>query len=281
MKMLGLFKLLGWILLIFLSIMHTNAIADEKEYSFAVVPQFDKRTTYEIWQPILDEVTKLSGIHFKLKGAITIPEFETQFLIGEFDFAYTNPYDALNAFKSNLYLPLVRDTGKMLYGIIVVRKDSDITDVRQLDNKTVAFPSPTSLGASLIPQADFKDLFKIEVNPIYVQSHSSVYLNVALNKADAGGGVQKTFLQQPENIQNALKIIYKTREFSPHPIVAHTRMAENIAASVKQAFLELGKTPYGKILLGKIPINKIGEAKVADYTPINSWGLDKLMTKEQ
>ena len=110
-------------------------------YTFGIVPQFDAQRIYETWQPILNEIEKMTGLKFKLTGSLTIPAFETQFMVGEFDFAYMNPYHALKAAEAQRYIPQVRDVGRSLHGIIVVPKNSPITSVQELEGKTVAFPA--------------------------------------------------------------------------------------------------------------------------------------------
>jgi phosphonate transport system substrate-binding protein len=254
--------------------------AESTLYTFGVVPQFDAQKIYTIWRPILDELEKHTGYKFRLAGSPTIPAFEAQFSVGEFDFAYMNPYHALKAAKSQQYVPLVRDVGRTLFGIIVVRKDSGITRVEQLDKKTVAFPAPNALGASLIPRADFEHRYGIEVSPRYVQSHSSVYLNVALGRVVAGGGVQKSLSQQTAAVRDKLKIIYKTREFAAHPVVAHGRIPQSVRDTVKQALLKLGESDEGRLLLSKVPIKEVGPAFLEDYQPLSDWGLDKYYMQE-
>ncbi len=252
----------------------TSALGD-KIYSVGVVPQFEARRIAKIWQPILDEVSQRSGVKLELKASPNIPTFEKEFSAGEFDFAYMNPYHAIVANEKQGYAPLLRDNGRNLFGIIVVKKDSAIQSVSELDGKTVAFPSPNALGAALLPRAEFDRKFNININELYVKSHSSVYLNVLLGKVAAGGGVQKTLSQQPENIRNKLRILYKTDPVPPHPFTAHSRVDKSVQDKVKAAFLELGNDEKGKELLKKIPMKKIGSANINDYEPIKKLGLDK------
>ncbi len=252
-----------------------NPVFAEKIYSVGVVPQFEARRIATIWQPILDEVSQRSGVKLQLKASPNIPRFEEQFAAGEFDFAYMNPYHAIQANKIQGYTPLLRDNGRNLFGIIVVKKDSPIMSVEELDGKTVAFPAPNALGAALLPRAEFNRKFNIKVKELYVKSHSSVYLNVLLGKADAGGGVQKTLSQQPENIRQQLRILYKTSIVPPHPFTAHPRIDKSIQEKVAAAFLELGNSKKGKALLKKIPMKKIGTASIEDYEPVKKMELDK------
>ena len=269
-------KCLRLSVLLFLSLLQlSNTVLAGNTYSVGVVPQFETRRISQIWQPVLDEVSRLSGEKLELKSSSNIPQFENQLNAGEFDFAYMNPYHALVANEKQGYKPLLRDNGRSLFGIIVVKKDSPIQAVSQLDGQTVAFPAPNALGAALLPRAEFDRNFNIKVDELYVKSHSSVYLNVLLGKAAAGGGVQKTLSQQPDIIRNQLRILHKTSKVPPHPLSAHPRVDKSVQDKVKAAFLELGNSEEGRALLKKIPMKKIGSASMDDYAPLREMGLDK------
>jgi phosphonate transport system substrate-binding protein len=252
----------------------TSAIAEEI-YTFGVVPQFDARRIQQIWQPILDQIYQTTNIKLTLKGAPSIPKFEHALMRGNYDFAYMNPYHLIKANASQGYRPIIRDQGRTLYGIIVTHKSSPINSIQDLNNKTVAFPAPNALGAALIPRTEFGEIFKIHITPKYVKSHSSVYLNVALHHTDAGGGVQKTLEQQPANIRNSLKVIYKTEQVAPHPVAAHPRIDRNVVQAIQNAFIEMAATKEGRAMLTQIPINNIGKANLQDYAPLKSMGLEK------
>lgn len=249
--------------------------AAETTYDFGVVPQFEPRKLADIWVPILNELEKRTGLKFKMVGSPKIPDFEISFLGGEFDFAYMNPYHAMLAGEKQGYVPLVRDGGRELFGILVVPKESPIRDLKELNGQKVAFPAPNALGASLLMRADLETLHDIKVRPIYVQTHSSVYLNVILNKAMAGGGVASTLKRQKQEIQERLRILYKTRAMAPHPVTAHPRVPKEHREAVRQALLDMAGTEDGKALLNKIPMRQAIPAKLEDYQILKEWGLEK------
>ncbi|MGE5505191.1 MAG: PhnD/SsuA/transferrin family substrate-binding protein, partial [Actinomycetota bacterium] len=64
-------------------------------YSFAVVPQFEPRKLFEIWKPILDAVSARAGVELRLTTTMTVHDFEHNLSAGNYDFAYTNPYQVL------------------------------------------------------------------------------------------------------------------------------------------------------------------------------------------
>ena len=250
------------------------ASSAEPVYSVGVVPQFDARRIHSSWAPLIQEVSRLSGVELRLVGSHSIPAFESQLAGGEFDFAYMNPYHLVKANEVQGYEPLVRDGANSLYGIIVVRKDSQFQTLEDLRDQVIAFPAPNALGAALIPRAELTEKFKIPFAPRYVKSHSSVYLNVVLGQAAAGGGVQKTFAQQPDAIKNQLRVIYETTRVAPHPVAVHPRVPADVAQRVREAFQSLGTTTAGRTLLAAVPITEIGPATLADYAPLKRMGLE-------
>lgn len=253
-----------------------SAATEEKVYTFNIVPQFNTWRMHAIWQPILSELKQRTGLKFLLRGSISIPEFEKDFNKGTFDFVYMNPYHILIANKQQGYLPLIRDVGRDLYGVVVVRKDSQIKSIEDLQGKVVVFPAPNALGASLMIRAVLRNRYKITIHPRYVKTHGSVYLNVVLGEADAGGGVQKTLMQQDPEIRDVLRVLYETERVASHPISVHPRVPERVKELVKNAFFSMSLTQHGQKLLSNIPINEVGLAEMKDYMPISRLGLGAL-----
>ena len=264
---------------VFLAISNSS-FAESRVYTVGVVPQFEVKRLHKIWRPILDQLEQQTGLKFTIKGSPTIPDFENEFMVGKFDFAYMNPYHIMLANDMEGYIPLTRDIGRSLKGVMVVRKDSGITKVEELNNRQIAFPSPNALGASLLIRQELVDKFHINVKPSYVKTHDSVYLSVALRQSSAGGGVQATFNRQQPAIRDLLHIIHRTSKVSPHPFAVHPRVPLEVRKKVQNAMLALGKSETGRQLLGLIPVRKVGSASIADYAPLREMGLERFMSVE-
>jgi len=266
------------LLLFFLTPLSGKAV-EEKALILGVVPQFSAREIRKIWSPIIKRLANEIGTSIIIQGSANIPEFEKQLLNSEFDIVYLNPYQILLANEAHGYDPVVRDVGRSLQGILVTKKQSGISSVKDLDNQTIAFPSPNAMGASLLVRAELHKKHNIKVLPQYVKSHTSVYLNVRLGNVVAGGGVLKTLNKQDDKIKNNLSILYKTQKVSSHPIAIHPRVSENIKVKLRKALLAMGDVKADEVLLSKIPIKRIGEATLADYLPLKKLGLDKYYTQ--
>lgn len=276
-------KKLLYLLLAGLCLLATSACASASAsasetkayYTIGVVPQFEARKLHAIWRPVLNYIEQQSGYKIELRGSPSIPEFEREFMAGKFDFAYMNPYHLVIANDQAGYIPLVRDHGRQLYGVLVVNKDSQITSPADLAGKKLAFPAPNALGASLQMRQELTDKFNINFDPYYVKTHDSVYLNVLLGKAAAGGGVQKTLKRQKPQYRNALKVIHSTTKVTPHPLAVLPSVPETVRQAVLDALLKYGQTAEGKKQLALIPIKKIGKASMEDYMPLKALGLER------
>ena len=267
---------IGIICLVFSSMSFPQAAA--RAYTVGVTPQFEARRLFEIWRPILDAVEKESGVKLTLRGSATIQEYEQQYFAGQFDFAYVNPY--LIAVKNPMgYVPLVRDHGNGLTGVVVVRKNSPFRTPKDLDGKIVAFPAPDAVVACLFVRAQLESEYGVHVVPRFVRSHDSTYLNVLTGDTDAAGGAMSTLERQPPEIRSMLRILMTTKETAPIPFVASPTVPEDVRERVRKAFLQLGATDSGREMLAKIPISRIGSASAADYESIRHMGLERFFTQ--
>jgi phosphonate transport system substrate-binding protein len=272
--MINMKKMFSILIVITLTIITSQSQAKEV-YSVGVVPQFEARKLHSIWRPILNYLEQETAYKFELSGATTIPKFEKEFSDGSFDFAYMNPYHLVIANEKAGYIPLLRDHGRQLYGVLVVKNDGKINSVKDLNGKTLVFPAPNALGASLQMRQELSDNFGIKIKPNYVKTHDSVYLDVLLGKASAGGGVQKTLNRQKKQYREALKVIHTTKKVTPHPLAVLPSVPDKVREAVKAALLKYDQTAEGKKQLQKIPMKQIGSANIADYLPLKELGLER------
>ena len=130
-----------------------------------------------------------------------------------------------------------------------------------------------------MPRAEFATKFHLNYTPVYVRSHTSVYLNVLFNQADAGGGVQATLNAQKPEVIRKLRVLYETPRSAPHPVAAHPRVPEEDRAAFASAFLSLAEEQEGEKLLSKIPMVKVGPASMKDYEPLKAMNLERFYLK--
>ncbi|MCY0967435.1 phosphate/phosphite/phosphonate ABC transporter substrate-binding protein [Parathalassolituus penaei] len=240
--------------------------------TIGVVPQFEQRKLLEIWQPIMDQLSQATECRVDLAGSENIPDFEAKFMAGRFDIAYMNPYHAVMAHAAQGYEPFLRSKSN-LQGVLVVKDDSPIKDVSELQGQPVAFPSPNALGASLLMRAELKNLHGVDVDARYVNTHPSVYLHVAKGLTVAGGGVQKTFDEQPQVIRDRLRVLYSTRETPSHPLVIHPRLGKEQTQTVIKALTKIASEQPA--LFDAIPMPGPTATTYRDYQPLEELHLEQ------
>ena len=234
----------------------------EKPYIWSVVPQFTGVAVHRDWSPLLRAIENDTGYKFELKIYESIRKFEVGFAIGEPDFAYMNPYHTVMAKKEQGYEPILRDGKRQLTGILVTRKDSPIKKVEDLVGMKISFPSPNAFAASLYPRALLSNQFGIQYTPVFAKTHSNSYRYTLLNKTSASGGVYRTLERERPELQNQLRVLFKSPSTASHPLTAHKRVPQEVVNAVQQSIIALTGTKEGKSMLKAI---LMPQPVVADY----------------
>ena len=254
-----------------------GAQVSTKVYTFDVVPQFPAAKIYTTWSPLLQRIGQDAGLCFELRVSASIPEFEQRFLKGESDFTFLNPYHAVLAYQKKKYQPLLADTQDLLTGILVVRSDNPIKNLNDLKGKNVSFPAPNSFAASLLIRAELAKQ-KIDVNPVFVKTHSNVYRSVINKDALAGGGVNNTLDNEAPEVRQQLRVLYETPAYTPHPIATHPSVASDVRERFLKAMVKLSQDEDGQKLLDGINLNKPQAVSYAKhYKVLESLQLEKFL----
>ncbi|PKG37921.1 phosphate/phosphite/phosphonate ABC transporter substrate-binding protein [Psychromonas sp. Urea-02u-13] len=265
-----LFMLLGSFLLL-----QSSAYAQQKVLVFGFVPQQSASKLVALWQPIVNSVEQQTGLTIHFATAPTIPIFEQRLAKGEYDIAYMNPYHYVVFNQTVGYQAIAKARDKKIKGIIVVPKNSKVTELQDLQNSTLAFPAPAAFAATIIPQSDLANQ-GINYSPKYVSSHDSVYRTVAKGIYPAGGGVMRTFKSVAPEVRAQLRILWTTEGYTPHAIAVHPRVDKLEVEKIQQALVLVEQSPEGKQLLKKISIHGFEAAVDSQWNDIRQLQLKQL-----
>lgn len=240
-----------------------------------IVPQQSATVLAANWSPILHYLTEQTGVELQFATASDIPTFEKRLMAGDYDIAYMNPYHFTFFNEHRGFRAMVRRADASIQGIIVVRKDSGITALEQLEGQKVAFPSPAAFAASVVPRAAVAQQ-GISIEPVYVSSHDSVYLNVAKGFFVAGGGIERTLDATAPDVSQQLRVLWQTKPYTPHAIAAHPRVDDETLAKLTQALVEMADTDQGRVLLDPLKISRWQASADANWDDVRSLGIDLL-----
>lgn len=230
--------------------------------TLAVVPQFPAVEIEKAWSPLLEALSRATGLQLQLRTYASIPKFESDFLAGGPDLAFMNPYHAVMARRAQRYEPLVRDGDKPLTGILVAAVEGSIKGLADLQGARIAFPAPNAFGASLYMRALLTQVHGIRYEASYVKTHTNAYRHVLTQVAQAAGGIRATLERESSAVREGLKVIFETPPAAAHPLSAHPRVAAAERDALRTAFLALAQTPDGLALLKP---TTLGRPVIADY----------------
>jgi len=273
----GLFQLIGGLALLVASFAIPAA-----DFTLAVVPQASPAATYRQWAPFTEHLLRVTGQRFQVRVYRTFDEFETDLANGLVDFAYMNPYHLLMARNAQGYLPLVRDGARLLSGLLLVRHDSPLKSIKDLEGKVVAFPDPNAFAASLYMRALLQETKDVRFSARYLGTHGNVYRHVILGNVAAGAGVNVTLARERPETRAELRVLYETPGTAPHPLCVHPRVPAALREAVVQTILEMARNEDGRALLKRVDLTQPVRAIYArDYRSLEKLGLQKYVVQTQ
>lgn len=243
--------------------------------TLGIVPQQSAQKLARLWTPVVKYLSEKTGHDIRFATAKNIPTFEQRLLAGEYDIAYMNPYHFTVFNQKPGYRAIARQKGKQIKGILVVRKDSSIAGLTELDGARLAFPSPAAFAASVVPRASLTQR-DIQFSPHYVSSHDSVYLNVAKGFFPAGGGVLRTFNNTDPAVREQLKVLWTTDGYTPHAVAVSPAVSPDTAQQVQQALLAMADDPAGAPLLQAINFKAFAAAQDSDWDDVRKLNITLL-----
>ena len=246
-----------------------NGVARDS-LTFGIVPQQSASRLAAMWGPLLKELSDDLNVEIRFATTKDIPTFEACLAIGAYDVAYMNPVHYTIFSEATGYRAVARQSDKLLKGLLVVRNDSPVQSLEDLDGQTVAFPSIGAFGASVVPRAEMVSR-GIEIQADYVKSHDSVYRAVAAGLRPAGGGVLRTFNSIGDDLRSQLRVIYLTDGYTPHAIAAHASLDTAIVDALQVALTSMATTAPD--VVASVGMNGFETASDEDWDDVRALNL--------
>ena len=236
----------------------------------AVVPQKDRDLTFGFtpvlseaemrseFEPLMTYLSQVIGRKVTLYIAKSYGDLRTQMESGAVDIGSYSPFayvDAARGGKIRIIAQSILDGSATYRGLIVVRNDSGLRSVADLEGKRFAFVDAKSASGYVYPRAM---LVEKGVNPerffketIFAGGHDKVIAAVLERRVDAGAiydgalGVAKAKGSPVGDL-----ITLSSTEPIPHDAVAvRAGMDESLARKIQAALVSLDKSPAGKAVI--------------------------------
>lgn len=242
---------------------------------FVVHPLHNPERLNEVFWPMVNYLNKnIPEVNFQLEASVNYAAFEEKLKKREPEFALPNPYQALLAIKYGYRVFAKMGDDEDFRGIILVRKDSGIKTISQLRGKTISYPAPTALAATMLPQYFlFKNGLNVlkEAKNIYVGSQESAIMNVFLKNAQAGctwPPPWRAFVQSNPDKAKELEVRWKTESLPNNGLVVRDDVSAELVAKVRRLLLGLKDSEEGKEILKGIGVSQFEVADEQTYKSV-------------
>lgn len=256
----------------------TRPSSTVQEYTFAVHPLHNPELLYSLFAPLMTRLAEHvgGGASFRLVASRDYKAFETRLMAGAFDFALPNPYQTLRALQHGYRVFAKEADDDEFRGLIVVRRDAEIETPEDLVGRTISYPAPTAVAATLMVKFFLQShgLPIHRTRSIYVGSQESAISSVFLRASDAGGtwtAPWGPFLAANPNLRPALEVRWRTDALVNNGVVARMDVPDAVTGRVRDVLIGLGESASGRELLATMAIPGFEAATARTYEPVRDF----------
>jgi ABC-type phosphate/phosphonate transport system substrate-binding protein len=223
------------------------ASASAQALRFGVVNQRSPQLTAQYWNPILDHVTRQSGVSLVLQIGKSASDTTAMAVRGDLDVYYTN--HLFTAERDRLgWRVFGRGAGEGIRAEIVVGADSPITALAQLQGQSVVFPSPEAFVGYWIPM-DALMKAGLQVTPQFAGNQEGAMAQLRSGAARAAGVNAKVMSEYAKRENMRYRSLWVSERYLDLALMVHPRVPAAVAERLRAAFVGMAQDPAGMRVL--------------------------------
>lgn len=202
------------------------------------------------------------------------------FTTDKMDGAFFGSFTGALAIRKLGVIPLARpvnlDGSSTYHGLMLVRKDSGITSVKEMRGKRMAYVDRATTAGYIFPLAYLREhgvngesgFFR---ETFFTGSHDAAIIAVLDGKADvaaAKNSVYDRVAKENPRVAKELTIIEKSASVPSNGLCVRAGLPDDLQKKLKQALLDLETDPAGQAVLAEFGARRFIETTKEDYRPI-------------
>lgn len=227
----------------------SGAAAQDNVYIFGPHPYSNPQDVFEDYEPIMRYLEhKLPGTRFQIETSKDYAEYEAKLAAKHFHFSLPNPYQTVFSLEHGYRVIAKMTPDDDFRGLIVARIDKNLHSAADLSGKTLCFPSPTAVAATMLPLLHLREIQGISVSQDiqvkYVGSQFSSMLNAYTGDATAcGTSVRFWRIWSKDNPDKAkqMRVLCKTEALPHNAFVARADIDDTLAKQVAAVLAGMDK----------------------------------------
>lgn len=270
-------------LLVSLFVLPASVLAED-ELVIGIFPRHNYTETFAMFSPMAKYLASKTGYKVRLETARDFASFWENVAQKRYDIVHLNQYQYLISHRDYQYQIILKNEEfgeSTIASVIMVRKDSGINSLKDLQGKTVIFGGDkTAMMSYLLPrhmlhQAGLTDeSYQSE----FARNPPNALMAVSIGRADACG-IGDAISKQRNPIQrinmDELRILVKSESFPHLAWAVKQDMNAQIKANIQAALMTLNESNEGKAILQKARLTGLKNAEHAEYQPLMNYIKDE------
>jgi len=260
--------------LVFALAFSCSAQAAERTLILGVFPRFSASETTKRYSPLGDYLAARLNAEITLSTARDFQSFMRSLSEQRYDIVQYNQYHYIRSSKNYQVIAHNKEFGKStIAGVLYVRKDSGITDLKQLKGATVLFGGGEDAMIGYIAPMYMllqAGLGKNDFNSQFAVTPMNSVIGVYHHQADAAGSgdgvIDQPAIKNSINPQELVALAV-SEQLLHLPWAVRRTMPARLREAVQAALVELENTESGREVLKAALLSGIGKAHDRDYDP--------------
>jgi phosphonate transport system substrate-binding protein len=269
-------KFMVFALLILQALLVSGTLYAAEPLVFSVHPYLPSVELLKRFTPLVDYLSKETGLSIRLNIAGSYEEHIEDIAKGKTNIAYLGPASYVKMVDRYGRKPLLArleiNGSPTFRGVIIVKNESKIMDLKNLEGKRFAFGDPASTMSSLVPRymliKEGIGLEKLD-GYVHLSNHNNVALSVLVGDHDAGAVKEEVFYKYEKR---GLRALVWTPRISEHLLLADDTLSSGTLDSLRNALFHLDDTKKG------VDIMKGIKPTMTSMVPVKDGDYDNLRT---
>ncbi|MBL0226038.1 MAG: phosphate/phosphite/phosphonate ABC transporter substrate-binding protein [Geobacteraceae bacterium] len=258
----------------------SEAQSPQQKILIGILPEMNVFKQKQRFKLLGEYLSKKTGVKVEFTILSRYGNIIDRFTSEKMDGAFFGSFTGALAIKKLGVVPLVRpvnlDGHSTYHGYLFTRKDSGITNVKQMRNRKMAFVDKATTAGYLFPLAYLRENGITDTDHFFSEtfftgSHDAAINAVLSRKADLGAAKHSVYDRERKHdprVNNELTILAESPHVPSNGLCVRGGLHESIKNRLRSVLLDLHNDPDGKVVLQQFGALKFIETTARDYQPV-------------
>lgn len=252
----------------------------QKKILIGVLPEMNVFKQKQRFKLLGEYLSKKCGVTVEFTILSRYGNIIERFTTEKMDGAFFGSFTGALAIKKLSVIPLARpvnpDGASTYQGYLFTRKDSGITNAKEMKNKKIAYVDKATTAGYIFPLAWLRDNGITDTDhffseTFYTGSHDAAIDAVLSRKADIGAAKNSVYDRMRKHdprVDSEMIILAESPNVPSNGLCVRRGLPEMLKNKLKRVLLDLHTDPGGKLVLKQFGARKFIETTARDYQPV-------------